>query len=123
MACYFFGRLSVLAALKVGHGKYILPYIIETTAHKSATYTVNKQRLNENLACLACKGSTTVFEHAVLFKAAPTPRVVLDGSLAPNRLETLGSRMYICMVITYSMSMNQLGKVANPARGQMDRGN
>ena len=27
--------------------------------------------------------------------------------------------MYVCMVITYSKSMDQPGKVANPARGQL----
>ena len=31
--------------------------------------------------------------------------------------------MYICMVITYSKSMNQSGKVANPARGRLRREN
>ena len=31
--------------------------------------------------------------------------------------------MYVCMVITYSKSMDQPGKVANPARGQMNREN
>ena len=31
--------------------------------------------------------------------------------------------LYICMVITYSKSMDQPGKVANPARGQLNRGN
>ena len=31
--------------------------------------------------------------------------------------------MYICMVITYSKSMNQPSKVTNPARGQLDREN
>ena len=29
----------------------------------------------------------------------------------------------VCMVITYSKSMDQPGKVANPARGQLNRGN
>ena len=29
----------------------------------------------------------------------------------------------ICMVITYSKSKDQPGKVANPARGQLDREN
>ena len=28
---------------------------------------------------------------------------------------------YVCMVITYSKSMDQPGKVANPARGQLNR--
>ena len=27
--------------------------------------------------------------------------------------------MYVCMVITYSKGKDQLGKVANPARGQL----
>ena len=31
--------------------------------------------------------------------------------------------MYVCMVITYSKSMDQPGKVANPARGQLNRKN
>ena len=31
--------------------------------------------------------------------------------------------MYVCMVITYSKGKDQLGKVANPARGQLDREN
>ena len=30
---------------------------------------------------------------------------------------------YVCMVITYSKSKDQPGKVANPARGQLNRGN
>ena len=30
---------------------------------------------------------------------------------------------YVCMVITYSKSMDQPGKVANPARGQLNREN
>ena len=29
--------------------------------------------------------------------------------------------MYVCVVITYSKSMDQPGKVANPARGQLKR--
>ena len=29
--------------------------------------------------------------------------------------------MYVCMVITYSNGKNQPGKVANPARGQLNR--
>ena len=31
--------------------------------------------------------------------------------------------IYVCMVITYSKGKDQPGKVANPARGQLDRGN
>ena len=31
--------------------------------------------------------------------------------------------MYVCMVITYNKSMDQPGKVANPARGQLNREN
>ena len=31
--------------------------------------------------------------------------------------------VYVCMVITYSKSMAQPGKVANPARGQLNRKN
>ena len=31
--------------------------------------------------------------------------------------------MYVCMVITYRKSKDQPGKVANPARGQLNRGN
>ena len=31
--------------------------------------------------------------------------------------------MYVCMVITYSKSKDQPGKVANPARGQLNREN
>ena len=31
--------------------------------------------------------------------------------------------MYVCMIITYSKGKDQPGKVANPARGQLDRGN
>ena len=27
----------------------------------------------------------------------------------------------VCMIITFSASMDQLGKVANPARGQLNR--
>ena len=30
-------------------------------------------------------------------------------------------QQYVCMVITYSKSMDQPGKVANPARGQLNR--
>ena len=33
------------------------------------------------------------------------------------------SFMYVCMVVTYSKSMDQLGKVADPARGQLNREN
>ena len=29
--------------------------------------------------------------------------------------------MYVCMVITYSKGKDQTGKVANPARGQLNR--
>ena len=29
--------------------------------------------------------------------------------------------MYVCMVITYSKGKDQPGKVANPARGQLNR--
>ena len=31
--------------------------------------------------------------------------------------------MYVCMVITYSKSMDQSGKIANPARGQLKKEN
>ena len=31
--------------------------------------------------------------------------------------------MYVCIVITYSKSMDQPGKVANPPRGQLNREN
>ena len=31
--------------------------------------------------------------------------------------------MYVCMVITYSKGKDQRGKVANPARGQLNRKN
>ena len=31
--------------------------------------------------------------------------------------------LYVCMVITYSKSMDQPGKVVNPARGQLNRKN
>ena len=31
--------------------------------------------------------------------------------------------MYLCMVSTYSKSKDQPGKVANPARGQLNREN
>ena len=31
--------------------------------------------------------------------------------------------MYVCMFITYCKSMDQPGKVANPARGQLNREN
>ena len=31
--------------------------------------------------------------------------------------------MYVCMVITYKQSMDQPGKVANTARGQLNREN
>ena len=31
--------------------------------------------------------------------------------------------MYVCMVIAYSNSMDQPGKVANPARGHLNREN
>ena len=30
-------------------------------------------------------------------------------------------QQYVCIVITYSKSMDQPGKVANPARGQLNR--
>ena len=33
------------------------------------------------------------------------------------------SLFYVCMVITYSKSMDRPGKVANPARGQLSREN
>ena len=31
--------------------------------------------------------------------------------------------VYVCMVITYSKNIDQPGKVTNPARGQLNRGN
>ena len=31
--------------------------------------------------------------------------------------------MYVCIVITYSKGKDQPGKVANPARGQLNREN
>ena len=40
-------------------------------------------------------------------------RIVLDRLI----------QQYICMVITYIKSMDQPGKVANPARGQLNREN
>ena len=36
---------------------------------------------------------------------------------------TILTCMYVCVVITYSKSMDQPGKVANPARGQLNREN
>ena len=38
-------------------------------------------------------------------------------------MRLLSIKMYECMVITYSKSMDQPGKVASPARGQLNRGN
>ena len=35
----------------------------------------------------------------------------------------LKSTRYVCMVITYSKSMDRPGKVANPTRGQLKREN
>ena len=40
-------------------------------------------------------------------------RIVLDRRI----------QQYVCMAITYSKSMGQPGKVANPARGQLNREN
>ena len=40
---------------------------------------------------------------------------------AEPTLSCLHVCMYVCMVITYSKSMDQPGKVANPARGQLNR--
>ena len=45
-----------------------------------------------------------------------------------NQQHTHSSRpmntiVHVCMAITYSKSMDQPGKVANPARGQLNRGN
>ena len=39
------------------------------------------------------------------------------------RLSTVQHIMYVCMVITYSKGKDQSGKVANPARGQLNREN
>ena len=36
-------------------------------------------------------------------------------------IDTTQYSMYVCMVITYSKSMDQSGKVANPARCQLNR--
>ena len=48
-------------------------------------------------------------------------------SVTSNNVETTSSykcsSMYVCMVITYSKSMDQPGKVANPARDQLNREN
>ena len=46
----------------------------------------------------------------------------MGKSVSPNSLLVLiGARL--CMVITYSKSMDQPGKVANPACGQLNREN
>ena len=37
--------------------------------------------------------------------------------------ETFRRGIYVCMLITYSKGKYQPGKVANPARGQLDRKN
>ena len=43
---------------------------------------------------------------------------------APRVFEpTPPQHMYVCMVITYSKSKYQPGKVANPARGQLNKEN
>ena len=59
------------------------------------------------------------------------PRMSADGSL--NQPYTVSVvflsdcffivRIYVCMVITYNKSKDQPGKVANPARGQLNREN
>ena len=44
-------------------------------------------------------------------------------TLIPQRVEFSGKRnVNVCMVITYSKSMDQPGKVINPARGPLTRG-
>ena len=40
-----------------------------------------------------------------------------------SRGRRLGVCVYVCMVITHSKSKDQPGKVANPARGQLNREN
>ena len=40
-----------------------------------------------------------------------------------SRREQLRRHFRVCMVITYSKSMDQPGKVANPVRGQVNGGN
>ena len=61
-----------------------------------------------------------------------TPEETLFGSLLLFLLWFLALVLYVCMyvpgmyvcrVITYSKSMDQPGKVANPAGGQLNRGN
>ena len=41
----------------------------------------------------------------------------------PSTIEGLPQCIYLWIVITYSKGRDQLGKVANPARGQLNRGN
>ena len=40
-----------------------------------------------------------------------------------KKLEVLAHGMYVCMIITYRKGKDQPGKVANPARGQLNREN
>ena len=63
-------------------------------------------------------------------KIFPYPRACLriwsreTGSAVSSRVSLLISilrLMYVCMVLTYSKSKGQPGKVANPARGQLNK--
>ena len=46
-----------------------------------------------------------------------------EADTDPVRVDIMYVCMYVCMVITYSKSMGQPGKVASPARGQLNRKN
>ena len=55
---------------------------------------------------------------------AGCPVGVAVGVLVPKTLRGIragGTCIYVCIVITYSKSVDQPGKVASPARGQLNR--
>ena len=58
-----------------------------------------------------------------LYHRSGTREVVLEKVSPPRREVRIYHVWYRCMVITYSKSMDQPGKVANPARGKLDREN
>ena len=55
-------------------------------------------------------------------KAVPATGTTLRIA-RPVPVDSRQNGMHVCMVITYSKGKDQSGKVANPARGQLNRGN
>ena len=80
---------------------YTIQYIYYTVEPATSQYAI------------VCKTQHYMYLRLHYISAVTSIRIVLDRWI----------QQYLCMVITYSKSMDHPGKVANPARSQLNRGN